>query len=198
MLRKFALAWARRVMFSRPPDFEIGGVPGDRYLLRWFVTPWSRFDRGKRDATVWERIKESLPNVYVHQFIRDDDDRALHDHPWPSLTWILENDYHEVLFLPLPYRKVEQYRAAGWDRPTLSVFRPEGWIGTRGAETAHRVVLEKRAGRLGRTEPIPATTLFITGFKVREWGFWCPRGWIDRSRFLHPDDKGSTGNGCGG
>lgn len=49
--------------FWRAPDFYIGGN-ANPYLLRWWVIPRNRFF-----------------NVYLHKFLRDDDDRALHDHP---------------------------------------------------------------------------------------------------------------------
>ena len=48
----------------RPADFVIGGAERP-YLRRWWVIPRNR-----------------LFNVYLHQFLRSDDDRALHDHPW--------------------------------------------------------------------------------------------------------------------
>ena len=55
----------------------IGGKENP-YLLRWWVIPRNRFF-----------------NVYLHKFLRDDDDRALHDHPWLSLSVILKGGYVE-------------------------------------------------------------------------------------------------------
>jgi hypothetical protein len=41
-------------------------------------------------------------------------------------------------------------------------------------------------------------TLFITGPRVREWGFWCEgTRFVHHMDFLNPDDLGSTGPGCG-
>src|SRR4051795_6598747 len=70
---------AKRLLrpFWREPDFYIGGKVNP-YLLRWWVIPRNRFF-----------------NVYLHKFLRDDDDRALHDHPWVSLSVILRGGYIE-------------------------------------------------------------------------------------------------------
>ena len=48
----------------RAPDFVIGGSDNP-YLLRWFLIP-----------------RNPVFNVYLHKFMRSDDDRALHTHPW--------------------------------------------------------------------------------------------------------------------
>src|SRR4051795_4015193 len=70
---------AKRLLrpFWREPDFYIGGKVNP-YLVRWWVIPRNRFF-----------------NVYLHKFLRDDDDRALHDHPWISLSFILRGGYIE-------------------------------------------------------------------------------------------------------
>ena len=56
----------------RTPDLVIGGWD-DPYLLRWWLIPRNRWF-----------------NVYLHLFLRSDDDRALHDHPWFNLSFLLE------------------------------------------------------------------------------------------------------------
>jgi hypothetical protein len=55
----------------RAPDFLIGGAD-DPYIRRWWVIPRNRWF-----------------NVYLHQFLRSDDDRALHDHPWANCSILL-------------------------------------------------------------------------------------------------------------
>lgn len=62
----------------RPPDFVIGGHERP-YLLRWWVIP-----------------RNPVFNIYLHQFRRSDDDRALHDHPWLfNASWLLSGEYVE-------------------------------------------------------------------------------------------------------
>ncbi|UIJ43695.1 hypothetical protein LZK98_11400 [Sphingomonas cannabina] len=68
--------WARYEM-SRNPDFVVG--PADNpYLRRWWIVP--------RNASA---------NVYLHEILRSDDDRALHDHPWPNTSIVIEGRYVE-------------------------------------------------------------------------------------------------------
>ncbi|MBP3955459.1 hypothetical protein J8F10_09210 [Gemmata sp. G18] len=140
--------------FYREPDFYIGGRDNP-YLLRWWVIPRNR-----------------LFNIYLHKFLRDDDDRALHDHPWISLSVILKGGYIE-------------HTTDG-----VSV-RFAGGIVFRRATHAHRLELLREDGRA-----VPAWTLFITGPKIREWGFHCPQGWRHWREFTSEVDSGNVGKGC--
>ena len=101
------------------------------YLSRWHLIPKNRFF-----------------NIYLHKFVGSDNDRALHDHPWWSVSFLLKGELIEVL-KETPLTK--ELRFIGKYRPYL-----------RPAELAHRMVL------IGDE----AWTLFITGPKIREWGFW--------------------------
>jgi hypothetical protein len=58
----------------------------------------------------------------------------------------------------------------------------------RGPEFAHRLEL---------IDGEPAETLFITGPKIRSWGFHCPKGWVHWRDFVAQGDTGAVGNGCG-
>lgn len=150
MIRAAILKWAQ----ARQPDFVIGG--NDRpYLKRHFLIP-----------------RNPVFNIYVHQFLRSDDDRALHDHPWLfNCSWLLEGDYIEHT----PWW-VFKRRAGDWK------FR---WGGA-----PHRVEL------MGGDQPTPCWTVFITGPRVREWGFHCPKGWIHWRQFTDSRDSGQVGRGC--
>lgn len=70
-------AWARTLMSSREPDFVVG-PENDPQMRRWWIVP-----------------RNSVCNVYLHQFLRSDDDRALHDHPGDNVSWILSGLYVE-------------------------------------------------------------------------------------------------------
>lgn len=143
---KWAVGWCRG-----GPHFIVGS-PTDPYLLRWYILP-----------------RNPLLNIYLHQFLRDDDDRALHDHPWASLSILLAGTYREIT--PGGSRQV-------W--PGAVIFRR--------ATHAHRIELP--GGK-------PAWTLFLTGPSVRTWGFHCPRGWISWREFVKADSPGEPGPGCG-
>jgi hypothetical protein len=104
--------------------------------------------------------------VYLHKFTGSDDDRALHDHPWGSVSFLLKGDLLE--------HRLNSRRVIPWLVPVL-----------RSAKFLHR--LEVLQG--------PVWTLFITGPRVREWGFLCPNGW--RHWAVFTDKSGSKiGRGC--
>lgn len=133
--------WLRKILRGEP--HLIVGKPTDPYLLRWYVIPRNRF-----------------LNIYLHHFMRSDDDRALHDHPWWFASLILTGGYRE-------------HRESGVRR------RSRGSIAIRNAEAAHRVELYK-----------PCWTLIFTGPKIREWGFHCPKGWVFWEQFVNGNGCG--------
>jgi hypothetical protein len=143
-----------RIADRRPPDFIVGGKE-DPYLMRWWVIPRNRFF-----------------NVYLHHFMRSDDDRALHDHPWWNLSILLKGEYTE-----------HTIAAGGVHR---AVIRRAGQFKFRGAKSAHRIELHNG----------PCWTLFLTGPMLRTWGFHCPRGWRPWKEFVDDRDSGKVGRGC--
>lgn len=162
-IRRMLLRYAKRVMDHRPPDMVVG-APDNPYLHRWRIFP-----------------RNDIANVYVHKFHRDDDDRALHDHPYDNVSVVLENGYYEHL-------------SHMWE-PPLRSWRGEGWIGTRPAIKPHRVVVVP--------DKLPIS-LFFHGPRTRKWGFWCPNGWRPWQVFhgqnnpANPNNSGGhqSGKGC--
>jgi len=149
---------------SRHPDFVIGG--GARpYLRRWFVIPRNPFF-----------------NVYLHQFLRSDDDRALHDHPWLfNISWVLRGAYVE-----------HTIKAGGIG---VRKLRIAGSMKFRLGPSPHRLELTTVLKGI----PLCCWTLFITGPRVRRWGFHCAeRGWVHWRDFTAPGDSGAIGKGCEG
>ncbi|KQM65813.1 hypothetical protein ASE75_06175 [Sphingomonas sp. Leaf17] len=144
-------AWSQGVM-AREPDFVIGPAE-DPYLRRW-----------------WILRRNTGCNVYLHEILRSDDDRALHDHPWANTSMLLDGRYVE-------------HTPGG-----KAALREAGWIGTRAAEDSH--CLEILPGER-------AISLFITGPKVREWGFYCPKGWVHWRDFTGGVNGELLGRGCG-
>lgn len=150
--------WRRlsRVAARRQPDFIIGGAERP-YLRRWWLIP-----------------RNPIFNVYLHEFRRSDDDRALHDHPWFNVSLLLAGRYSE-----------ETIRAGGIHRRRMM---GPGSLRVRAPWTAHRVELQPGER---------CWSLFVTGPRVREWGFHCPAGWVHWRRFTDPNDTGRVGPGCG-
>lgn len=111
-------------------------------------------------------------NIYVHRFRRGDDDRALHDHPWENYELVIRGRYVEIT-------------------PDGEFLREPGAVVSRPATARHRIAL---------LDSEPVVTIFMTGPKVREWGFWCgPNGdrFVHWEEFTAPGDPGSIGPGCG-
>lgn len=161
---------AVKVKTAREPDVVIGGAARP-YLRRWYLTAWSDYPRGSKPKTLGEWFTRRLPNVYLHEVLRSDDDRALHDHPWWNLSVILQGGYVEFTI------------AAGGIHH--GKFRAPGSLKLRPPQSAHRLVVSE-----------PCTTLFITGPRVRDWGFHCPQGWRHWKEFVSAADPGQPGRGC--
>lgn len=144
-------------------------VIGTNYMSRWFLVK----DHTKEtSAPVPENVKRSrLGNIYLHKVTGSDDDRALHDHPWFNISIILAGSYNEVLK----------------DR---TIKRARGDVVFRSAKTPHRLEV------VGSS---PVWSIFITGPKIREWGFHCPKGWVHWKKFTSFNETGDSSNigrGC--
>lgn len=113
------------------PDEEIQR-DGKIYLRRWHINR----EYGKQ-------------NVYLHEFLGNDNDKALHDHPWQSCSVVLHGEYKE-------YIDKHKY-----------LIRKAGDVIFRNEKEFHRIELINNQ---------PAYTLFITGPKVKDWGFDCENG----------------------
>ena len=122
------------------------GPAEDPYIHRWMLF-------SKRNPL------SQLFNVYLHRMMHDDDDRALHDHPYANISIILRGGYLETFFVVRPEE--------GAPLPPKSMFtaqRRPGHVIFRRAETAHMLALPPRVNE--------SWSLFFTGRRKREWGFW--------------------------
>ncbi|MDF2994647.1 MAG: hypothetical protein K0R27_284 [Xanthobacteraceae bacterium] len=169
-LRRFLLRRCEDVMARRRPDMFIGGTERP-YMLRWWMPRSNWF------------------GLYLHVFLRDDDDRALHDHPWQSLSILLSGELIET------YAPVPELAADPGHQVTRTLRR--GSIIWRGPRFAHRLALLRDF----EGQPKQAVTLFFVGPRVRKWGFWCPKssaagGWRHWKDFVAKDDPGAVGPGC--
>lgn len=150
---------------QRPPDFVIGGA--DRpYLRRWWLIPRNKFF-----------------NMYLHQFVRSDDDRALHSHPWLfNASILLRGMYIEHV-------------------PGKAFVRTQGEFKLRFGRAWHRIelfcgLMDKYGDRTPPGAEAPVWTIFITGPRVREWGFNCNGRFVHWKAFTASNDPGAVGKGC--
>jgi len=117
----------------------------------------------------WVVLRNEFCNVYLHEIRQSDDDRALHDHPWANRSLIIAGSYQE-------------------HTPDGVFVRNAGDVIDRQADALHRLVVDV-------SEPV--ISLFMTGPVVREWGFACPKGWVQWRDFVDSRDGGQIGRGCG-
>lgn len=173
--------WTRYFRLFRKPDVVLGTAENP-YMLRWWVIPRNPF-----------------LNIYLHKFLRSDDDRALHDHPWASMSFLLTGSYLEEVPAD-PVKWVEN-----GDRRTVKHLRKRWRPYFRGCEAIHRVELIP-VGGWNAVPPYPQPpvkpvwTIFVTGPWRRSWGFWCPYGWRSWREFLDGHEPGGdhsvVGKGC--
>lgn len=146
-------ATAKLVATNYTPDFVIGRK-GDEYLLRWYLIPRNRFF-----------------NIYLHKFLRSDQDFALHDHPWLfNASLILKGSYVEH------YPAADKVKLLGLREacrfPAMR-FLNAGDFRFRWGRSFHRVELWPS---YHGDELEPVWTIFVTGPVVHKWGFMCPKG----------------------
>lgn len=95
----------------------------------------------------------------IHQILRSDADRHLHDHPWPYTTIILAGGYWEVTDTTDPQGR--------WYGPGSVLQRP--------ATAAHKLILP-----VGKT----CWTMFMTGPYAQGWGFITKKGKVPWREYL--------------
>ena len=110
-------------------------------------------------------------NIYLHQFIGSDVDRCLHDHPWWSVSFLLKGKLQELMQDTDKYilgpNMLLRSRGIRWMIPYV-----------RSAIHRHRIILISDE----------AWTIFITGPKIRAWGFWPKGSWVPWKEYLGDKD----------
>lgn len=109
----------------------------------------------------WILFRCEAWGIFVHKFVKSDDARNLHDHPWPFVAWIIKGGYVEI-------------HDHTTDGKIVHVDRFAGSILVRPAEWRHRVVLG-----LGK----PSWSLVLVGRRSRQWGFFTEKGWCHWRRY---------------
>ncbi len=118
---------------EREPD-KIIMTDNNVYMRRWHI----------------QRCTETM-SIYYHEILRSDWQEEFHDHPWESVSIILDGSYMDLSPEYPDGRLIEQ-----------------GQVVYRSAKQAHRIILHNG----------PVETLFITGPVVRDWGFHCKKGFV--------------------
>lgn len=113
----------------------------------------------------WVIPRNKYFNIYLHKVIGDDD-RAMHDHPWNSLGLILEGTYLEIIPIYQPIGRKMVDKSFGGDKLSQGRWK------YRDTDFAHYLL---------KYDEEPVWTLFFTGPKKRDWGFYHPESlnWVD-------------------
>lgn len=148
------------------PDLVIA-PDGKPYLYRWYLMPCGGYyDREGRKRP----IPEYRNSVMLHIQVQSDPERPLHDHPWDNQSVILAGGYEEIIQSQPPYGTIAVEQ------------RKVGDVITRAGTEAHRLVLPPG---------VPyAMTVFSTGPKVRDWGFWYGTEWHHNKRHVEMREDG--------
>lgn len=131
----------------------------DPYLLRWYV------------------IRTEAVGLFIHKFVRSDEDRALHDHPWDFIVIPIWRGYNEwscwhsqemaahVAKFPA---QAERYGLTANGEKKRRVWP---LIGTRFRRATYRHRVELIGGK-------SSWSIFIRFRNWRDWGFWPKDGFI--------------------
>ena len=120
-------------------------VEGKKYLRRFYFTPRRRDEFGEKHINLPFGLK-------LHYFYIGDEDRQLHNHPWKwAVSYIILGGYLE-------------------ERRNDNTFAVEtrdvtpGSLNFISGECFHRVIKKPDAKHVW--------TLFLTGPRTKDWGFW--------------------------
>lgn len=109
-------------------------------------------------------LKVKGRNAYLHRFWDSDPGVDLHDHPYFNISIVLKGEYLEHL------------------QDNTIIRRKTGDIVYRTARTAHRIEIEPHwKGKVW--------TIFLTGKRTRDWGFYTKTGWIEASKITEVQNR---------
>jgi hypothetical protein len=135
----------------------------DGYMNRWWL-----FNPHQPNSDGEGREFPELASVRIHQILRADNDRDLHNHPWDARTIILKGWYDEL-------REGENGRI-------VHAKRRAGDTAAISAKTFHTITA---------VAPETVWTMFFMGRKVQPWGYATERGFVHWSEYLAAEGKAS-------
>jgi hypothetical protein len=125
------------------------------------------------DKTLYLRrfylIRHGKDKTFLHNILRSDNDRHMHDHPWDFSTRILVNGYDEEC--PLGWRYLATHSKV--DNKAEHAHKVHLWKDENGAE-------------------MPVWSLVRLTEARREWGFHTETGWVPWYLYLHEDPETNT------
>lgn len=138
-------------------------IPG--YMNRWWLVPYTKFpEKWAKRSRLLRWIERKVPAIRLHEILRSDNDRDLHDHPWAFVSVILRGGYYE---------ERPKYDRAGLYIGLTTTFHGPGDILFRRAKDFHRLTLLQETNTINDLTPVPVScwTLFITFAYAQKWGY---------------------------
>ena len=111
----------------------------EEYLIRYYI---------------FLKDRNNFPfNIFIHKFMKGDDDEDIHDHPWGFFHIILSGGYWEEV--PIDQNDL--------NKGIQKIWREPGYWNCVSADYKHRIELK---------DDIKPWTIFIPLNKRNDWGFW--------------------------
>ncbi len=132
-------------------------------------------DRGEVYLERWHIIpRNPYFNIYLHKFTKSYAE-VLHDHPWCSLSYTISGVVLETILTKRPKRLCD-----------IGAYLKERIV-MKGAWMVRSSKMFHYITTLNQT---PVWTIFITGPKIKEWGFLTERGLIHNLQYEERSIKG--------
>lgn len=146
-------------------EYGLGTRTPEKKKIRPFQIRW-REPLGNKDCPYAFRWTINLKwfAIRVHQWIKTEDSRNMHDHPWDFYTLVVKGGYTDISEWPT----VAAQQAAGYPIKIVDVTEIRrdklsfGSIRWRPAIHKHYV----------EVNPGGCWTVLLTGPVVRKWGYW--------------------------
>lgn len=138
---------------------------------------WGPFRReviGPEDCPImtrWTLLSGRLGKLLVHHFFPNADDRAIHDHPAPFLTFVLRGGYDDMV--PCGYCGGELWRRPGAPVTPENCSRCDGGL-LLGDAMRPGSIRYRSSKHQHRTKVLPTGcwTVVVMGPKRQPWGFF--------------------------
>lgn len=174
---------------------EIVNCDRELYLRRWYV------------------IRTAPFAVFIHKFVRSDEDRALHDHPWSFLVIPIWRGYWEhreiqwkcacigpkdsegrcIHCLDSGYRAIQVIRRVlpilgtrfrhGTYRHRVELLPCDDSTVCTYFEDPNEFDVDEDCPKCAGTGDLPSWSIFIRFREFRDWGFHMPDGWVQWNKF---------------
>lgn len=110
----------------------------------------------------------------IHHFLRSDNDRHYHDHPWSYISLIFKGGYWEHYPGHIEGNRHLEFDKFTWYSKWAIIQRPKEW--------KHWVQLARLKG-LTKEYNLECWTLVLFYGARRDWGFWTENGWVKHDSY---------------